>query len=118
MEDVVPMEVRRDRTRQLRILSSKMHRAHYQRHLGTMRPVLFEKGDGILSDTMEGYTDNYIRVTLPYDPALVDRIVSVELQRIDGDGHVLGAVRRHSRSQAGPMDHHHGAPAANLPLAN
>ncbi|MBK7384805.1 MAG: tRNA (N(6)-L-threonylcarbamoyladenosine(37)-C(2))-methylthiotransferase MtaB [Flavobacteriales bacterium] len=34
MEDVVPMEVRRERTKQLRILSSKLQRAFYERHPG------------------------------------------------------------------------------------
>ena len=42
MDDSVPMEVRRERTKQLRILSSKLQRAFYERHLGTTRPVLFE----------------------------------------------------------------------------
>lgn len=41
---------------------------------------------------MHGYTDNYIRVALPYDPYLVNRIVPVELGRINGDGHIVGNV--------------------------
>ncbi len=42
MDDSVPMETRRDRTKQLRILSNKLQRAFYQEHLGTTRNVLFE----------------------------------------------------------------------------
>lgn len=90
MDDSVPMEVRRERTKQLRILSSKLQRAHYERHLGTTRSVLFEVGDA--GSTMEGYTDNYIRVELPYDPTLVNTVVPVTLERFTGEGHVTGPI--------------------------
>ncbi|MBL0126487.1 MAG: tRNA (N(6)-L-threonylcarbamoyladenosine(37)-C(2))-methylthiotransferase MtaB [Flavobacteriales bacterium] len=100
MEDAVPMEIRRERTRQLRILSSKLQRAFYERHTGSERPVLFEAGEGAGSspssgdpaEMMHGYTDNYIRVALPYSTDLVNRIVPVELGRINGDGHIVGKV--------------------------
>ncbi len=90
MDDSVPMDVRRDRTKQLRVLSGKLQRAHYERHLGTTRPVLFEAGDA--GPTMEGYTDNYIRVELPYDPALVNTVVPVTLERFTGEGHLTGPI--------------------------
>lgn len=96
MEDAVPMNVRRERTRQLRILSSKLQRAHYERHLGTVRPVLFELGEG--EGTLEGYTDNYIRVSMPYDPLRVNAIVPVVLDHIKGDGQVLGDIHTHAFS--------------------
>ncbi|MBL7951580.1 MAG: tRNA (N(6)-L-threonylcarbamoyladenosine(37)-C(2))-methylthiotransferase MtaB [Flavobacteriales bacterium] len=88
MDDSVPMETRRERTKQLRILSNKLQRAFYQDHLGSARSVLFEaeENDG----RMLGFTDNYLRVTMPYDAAFVNRIVPVELTRMDGDGHIIG----------------------------
>lgn len=88
--DSVPMEVRRERTKQLRILSNKLHRDFLHRHLGTVRHVLFETEphDGRLL----GYTDNYVRVAVPFDAALANAIVPVRLDRIDGDGHVVGTV--------------------------
>jgi threonylcarbamoyladenosine tRNA methylthiotransferase MtaB len=99
-EDVVPMEVRRERTKQLRILSSRMQRSFYVRHLATVRPVLFEHGEGSDEDAdrMEGYTDNYIRVVMPYDPELVNRIIPVQLQKINGDGQMEGAIAVHESS--------------------
>lgn len=87
MEDSVPMAVRRERTRQLRILGGKLQRAHCERHLHTARPVLFETEDH--AGAMLGYTDNYIRVTAPYAAALANTIAPAGLQRIDGDGHVI-----------------------------
>jgi len=92
MEDSVSMEVRRERTKQLRILGSKLLRAHYERHLGTVRPVLFETGEDTQAAYIEGFTDNYVRVRLPYDPALANRVVDVRLQHINSDGHIVGEV--------------------------
>ncbi|MCC7503134.1 MAG: tRNA (N(6)-L-threonylcarbamoyladenosine(37)-C(2))-methylthiotransferase MtaB [Flavobacteriales bacterium] len=89
MEDSVPMEVRRERTKQLRILGSKLQRAFYDRHIGASRPVLFEAEE--TEGQMLGFTDNYVRVTLPYDASLVNTIVPVTLGRINGDGHVTGS---------------------------
>jgi len=90
MTDAVPMEIRRERTKQLRILGSKLQRAFYDRHIGTTREVLFEaeENDG----DMLGFTDNYLRVAMPYDASLVNIIVPVELGRINGDGHISGKV--------------------------
>lgn len=111
MDDAVPMETRRERTRQLRNLSSKLQRAHYERHLGTTRTVLFEQGDAG-EGHIEGYTDNYIRVALPYDQSLVNAIVPVELQRINGDGHAAGAVSAPNGSEGANW------PTAKCQLAN
>ena len=90
MDDSVPMDARRERTKQLRILSSKLQRAHYERHLGTARNVLLESED--VDGRILGYTDNYLRASLPFDASLVNTIVPVHLARINGDGHVDGAV--------------------------
>ena len=88
MDDTVPMETRRERTRQLRTLSSKLQRAHYEQHLGTARPVLFELDE--VEGRMLGYTDNYLRVSMPYDASQVNRIVPVQLVRINHEGQADG----------------------------
>ncbi|MCC6540987.1 MAG: tRNA (N(6)-L-threonylcarbamoyladenosine(37)-C(2))-methylthiotransferase MtaB [Flavobacteriales bacterium] len=93
MDESVPMETRRERTRQLRVLSNKLQRAFYQRHLGTTRNVLFEAEEN--EGRMLGFTDNYLRVTMPYDPKLVNRITPVELNHIDGEGHIIGRIAQH-----------------------
>lgn len=94
MEDAVPMNIRRERTKQLRILGTKLQRAFYERHKEDTRPVLFEYGDeasGAPQDQLFGYTDNYIRVALPFDPQLMNTVASVELGAMNGDGHMAGA---------------------------
>lgn len=72
MGEVVPVNVRRQRNEALRNLSIKKKQAFYQSHLGTGRLVLFEKSkkEGL----MTGFTDNYIKVELPYDIAKVNQI--------------------------------------------
>ena len=90
MDDSVPMEERRDRTKQLRILGSKLQRAHYERHAGTVRPVLFESEN--VDGMMHGYTDNYIRVAMPYNATLTNTVVPVRSEGINGDGHMIGAI--------------------------
>ena len=97
MEDVVPMDVRRERTKQLRILGSKFQRAHYERHTGTERPVLWEAEN--VDGTMLGYTDNYIRVSAPFEHSSINGSVEIPLMRINGDGH-MEAATAHGRQQS------------------
>ncbi|MBP9078703.1 MAG: tRNA (N(6)-L-threonylcarbamoyladenosine(37)-C(2))-methylthiotransferase MtaB [Flavobacteriales bacterium] len=118
MDDAVPVEVRRDRTRQLRSLGAKLQRAHYQAHLGQARPVLFEHGEDPQapdpSDHLFGYTDNYIRVAVPFHPSLANTVVPVALSHIDADGHALGRPLHDllsgptARTMASAVPSHHG----------
>ena len=40
---------------------------------------------------MFGFTDNYIKVATPYDPLLVNTLVTVELSEITSEGWVSAA---------------------------
>jgi hypothetical protein len=62
---------------------------------------------------MLGFTDNYLRVSLPYDPALVNTIVPVTLERIDGEGHISGCVERIDVASVDPMGRRYRYPVAN-----
>lgn len=81
MSDIVPMEVRRERNEKLRILSHKKKLAFTTPFLGTIRPVLVEYSHD--TEIMTGFTDNYIKVTLPKDETLVNTVVNVKLLRWD-----------------------------------
>lgn len=74
---VVPMSERQERTKTLRNLSYMKLRHFTERQAGQTRPVLFEhrNRDGM----MEGYTDNYIRVTAPFREDWVNQIVDWRL---------------------------------------
>lgn len=68
----VPVAVRKDRTNMLRILSEKKRRAFYDSQIGKVKSVLFEaENDG---NKMYGFTENYLRVEMPYDPMYVNEI--------------------------------------------
>ena len=86
MDGVVPNNVRAKRSKMLRGLSVKKRRAFYESQLGTTRTVLFE------SENKEGYihgfTENYVKVKTPWDPALVNTLHEIQLTRIDEDGSV------------------------------
>lgn len=81
MSDPVPMEIRRQRNEMLRILSHKKRMAFSNPFIGSVRPVLFEhsKEKGMMS----GFTDNYIKVTLPEDMNMINQIADVKLGFFD-----------------------------------
>ncbi len=86
LEGVVPMNVRKKRSKMLRGLSVKKRRAFYESQLGTQRTVLFE------SENKEGYihgfTENYVKVKMPWNPSYVNTLHTVQLTQIDEDGMV------------------------------
>src|SRR5690625_4211662 len=84
MDGVVPMGTRRKRSRMLRGLSVKKRRAFYESQIGSVRSVLFEgeNKDGFT----HGFTDNYVRVKVPYDESLSNTLHKVKLTHIDEDG--------------------------------
>jgi len=84
MADVVPMEKRRERNEMLRILSNKKKRAFTEPYLGTVRKVLFEHSKD--EKMMSGFTDNYIKVTLPKDESKINTIGDVRLIEWDESG--------------------------------
>lgn len=89
MEESVPLETRRERNEMLRILSDKKRRHFYQQHRGSSQLVLLEGKN--IGGKIAGFTENYIKVTLPYDEQLVNRIVTVRLGEIgyDADGELV-----------------------------
>ena len=82
MENAVPMHVRRDRNDRLRMLSEKKKHFFYQQHSGEVRNVLFEHQ--IENGMISGFTDNYIRVAVPYEEWLPNSVTSVRLQKYSG----------------------------------
>jgi threonylcarbamoyladenosine tRNA methylthiotransferase MtaB len=77
MENVVPMPVRHSRNKILRNLSYMKMRYFTEAHAGQSRKVLFEGRSK--NGMMEGYTDNYIKVTIPHREDYVNRIVEWRL---------------------------------------
>jgi threonylcarbamoyladenosine tRNA methylthiotransferase MtaB len=80
----VPMSIRRERSKQLHILSDKKKRAFYEQNIGTIRTVLFEHEED--NGIMYGFTENYVKVKMPYDAQMVNTFQQIELTEIDRDG--------------------------------
>ena len=87
MAGVVPQKERVKRASMLRILSEKKLRDFYTQHLGHTATVLFEYGAD--DDIMEGFTENYIRVQIPYQEALANSLCKVRLKEINAAGMVV-----------------------------
>lgn len=89
MTGIVPVEERRRRNHALRGLSEMKRRAFYAENLGTMRPVLFEqhKNPGLMS----GFTDNYVKIEMPYEAGRVNTIAPVWLGDLTANGEACGA---------------------------
>ena len=87
---VVPVAERKERNKMLRILSEKKKRKFYAEHLGTERKALFEAEHD--SAFMFGFTDNYVKVAVPFDEGLVNTIQTVSLDKVSDFGYVNGSL--------------------------
>jgi len=84
MEGVVPKNVRAKRSKMLRGLSVKKRRAFYESQLGTTRTVLFEGENK--EGYIHGFTENYVKVKMPWNPEYVNTLHTITLTKIDEDG--------------------------------
>lgn len=77
IKPVVPVATRHDRNKTLRNLSYMKMQYFAQQHTGQERKVLFEAHEK--NGMMEGYTDNYIRISTPYRKEWENALVSWKL---------------------------------------
>lgn len=73
-----------ERSQILHLLSDKKRRFFYENQIGKEAKVLFEEEskDG----QMEGFTENYVKVTAKYDPLLVGETKHILLKNINENG--------------------------------
>ncbi len=81
IKPVVALNKRSERSKMLHILSEKKRRYFYEENLGKNFKVLFE--DDVENGQMQGFTENYIRVTAKYDPILINESKEVHLVSIN-----------------------------------
>ena len=85
----IPIPVRHEHTARLLELSEKKHNEFISSQIGKTRPVLWESKPVENATLMEGWTDNYIRLSRPYDPALV---ATITLETITPDNLVRKTI--------------------------
>ena len=73
LKPVVPIHVRNERNKVLRNLSYQKMQYFTSQHVGQERKVLFEMANK--NNIMEGYTDNYIKITAPFNKEWQNNIV-------------------------------------------
>jgi len=82
----VPVNLKNKRSKMLRALSLKKKSKYYAGQKNKVLRVIFE------SENKEGYlygfTDNYIRVKVPYDAALPHTLQQVELLEMEKDAYI------------------------------
>ena len=77
MKEIVPINTRNERNKQLRNLSYMKQQYFNQQFVQQTRKVLFE--DHIKNGMMEGYTDNYIRITAAFRNDFSNQVVDWKL---------------------------------------
>lgn len=87
MEGSVSSKERADRSKMLHILSDKKRRKFYEDHMGGAFTVLFE--NDIENGMMHGFTENYIRVGVKYDPIFINELRRVRLTNVNEKGIML-----------------------------
>jgi threonylcarbamoyladenosine tRNA methylthiotransferase MtaB len=84
-------------SRRLRMLGQMKKSSFYEAHVGTTQTVLCEST--VQENRLSGYTDNYIRVQVPYHPQLENAIARVHLTEHSTDA-CFGTVEHIGNRQA------------------
>ncbi|MCC8089630.1 MAG: tRNA (N(6)-L-threonylcarbamoyladenosine(37)-C(2))-methylthiotransferase MtaB [Rikenellaceae bacterium] len=88
--DKVAPKIIAERVRILTQLSYEFYRKFSEKFIGSEAKVLFEstrRGGFIF-----GYTENYLKVQVPYSKGLINTIASVRLDAMDGNGNINGSL--------------------------
>ena len=95
LDGVVPKEERTRRSKMLQILSQKKKRAFYQSQLRKVKNVLFENEnhDGFI----HGFTENYVKVRIPFSNELKNTMLAVQLSGFGPDGIIEGNLNTRQR---------------------
>lgn len=83
MGDSVPMDIRRERSKILHLLSDRKKRHFYEQNRGQIRTALIESEQD--EGWMYGFTDNYVKVRIPFDLSLANKLVEVKLTKVNSD---------------------------------
>ena len=88
MDQVVPNQVRQERSKMLHILSEKKKRFFYEQQIGKLGTMLAEtqEHEGLLF----GFTENYVKVRLPFDASYSNQLIKVRHAAIASDGTMVG----------------------------
>jgi len=88
----VPMHIRKERSKQLHLLSARKKKQFYHSQLGLQKTVLFEHEED--EGKMYGFTENYIKVEAPFNANLVNQLVAVQIEQLTLDETVKVTIEK------------------------
>lgn len=97
INEVVPLQERQKRTKMLNILSDKKRRAFYESQNGKCKTVLFESEED--NGKISGFTQNYVKVLMPFDQSLVNTFHKIHLTGISAEGHMFAEPAKNLEPQ-------------------
>lgn len=97
IEPKVQDSVRKERTHKLRRLSKKKRFEFDTSFSGEVRPVLFEGSER--NGAMLGWTDNYVRVGIPYNPQYENKILPVRLGARTKYDYLIGELTEEAKRE-------------------
>lgn len=80
MPGKIQMHERRQRTERMIALSNQKRHQFIESQMGKTRKVLWESS--MHGEMMQGWTDNYIRLQRPFDPALINTITEMNINEL------------------------------------
>ena len=86
MKNQISKTIKNKRSKMLRGLSAKKRHAFYESQLQKTKTILFEAENK--EGYIQGFTENYVKVRIPWDPALQNQTRSATLAEIDQKGMV------------------------------
>lgn len=90
MTGKVPGDIIKKRSESLHQLSDIKHKAFYKRFINSEHKVLFERAKH--NNSMFGFTENYIKVELPYEQNLINQIKDFRISGINEQGNAIGRI--------------------------
>ncbi len=89
MDNPVDPQVKHQRSKTLLEISEQKLQEFYNQYKGTTQKVLFE--DAKFGKKMMGFTENYVKVAIPYSADLVNEIVEERIQDLDEESMTMNA---------------------------
>ncbi|MBR1770269.1 MAG: tRNA (N(6)-L-threonylcarbamoyladenosine(37)-C(2))-methylthiotransferase MtaB [Bacteroidales bacterium] len=90
LHERVPMEERRKRSEILQNLALKKKKEFYKQNISLLTSVLWEENEK--DGKMYGFTENYIRVSTPFDAAKTNTTEKIRLTNLSSDGECFEIV--------------------------
>lgn len=92
LNGIVSKEKRAERSKKLRILSDKLKRIFYQKHIETEQTALFERENK--NGHLFGFTNNYIKVKIPFSNKFIQQKLKIKLLSFDKNLNIISEVKK------------------------